>query len=427
MKTIILVCDSSESAWCEFHPAHLANHFHSMLFVLLCLISILRAQNLYFDRTLPDEETWLTPTDLHRARLLNGRDVRLINDSAMYNANRFEGDISSYFFCHSFSATYFSYIGPFILYFSKNQSQLPEGRLVCRSKIAEAIEEYRKKTCIDFSPKSAADQDYIHIVPDDGCYSLVGRIGGKQPVSLGDGCIQKGIIIHELMHAVGFFHEQSRADRDDHVVINWNNVESGLQGLQSLILSNTLLRNVLVADQFDKYSLSMVNHLETEYDYGSVMHYAPTAFSKNGKPTIEPRKKGVEIGQRLGFSDLDLYKINKLYNCPQSETTSSTLQKTMVGTKSGVESSSLKSTEDPSNSENSQETTSSAATTGSELLLLLTKTCSDRTAGYCQQTLRMRSFYQGLANFWLRLANEEQSQVQGDRMTKFKNFTCRLY
>nr|CDJ87993.1 AMP-dependent synthetase ligase and Peptidase M12A domain containing protein [Haemonchus contortus] len=131
-----------------------------------------------------------------------------------------------------------------------------------RSKIAEAIEEYRKKTCIDFSPKSAADQDYIHIVPDDGCYSLVGRIGGKQPVSLGDGCIQKGIIIHELMHAVGFFHEQSRADRDDHVIINWNNVESGLQ------------------DQFDKYSLNMVNHLDTNYDYGSVMHYAPTAFSK---------------------------------------------------------------------------------------------------------------------------------------------------
>ena len=46
-----------------------------------------------------------------------------------------------------------------------------------RSKIAEAIDEYKKKTCIDFAPKSAADQDYIHIVPDDGCYSLVGRIG----------------------------------------------------------------------------------------------------------------------------------------------------------------------------------------------------------------------------------------------------------
>lgn len=61
----------------------------------------------------------------------------------------------------------------------------------------------------------------------------------------------------------------------------------------------------------------MIDHLGTEYDYGSVMHYAPTAFSKNGKPTIEPKKKGIEIGQRVGFSQNDLFKINKLYKCPQ--------------------------------------------------------------------------------------------------------------
>lgn len=39
---------------------------------------------------------------------------------------------------------------------------------------------------------------------------------------------------------------------------------------------------------------------------------------QNGKPTIEPREKGAVIGQRVGFSETDLYKINKLYNCPQA-------------------------------------------------------------------------------------------------------------
>lgn len=61
----------------------------------------------------------------------------------------------------------------------------------------------------------------------------------------------------------------------------------------------------------------MIDHLDTSYDYGSVMHYASTAFSKNGKPTIEPKKKGVDIGQRTGFSETDIYKINKLYKCSQ--------------------------------------------------------------------------------------------------------------
>ncbi|VDL69291.1 unnamed protein product [Nippostrongylus brasiliensis] len=278
----------------------------------------------YYDKSLPDEETHLTYSDFYHISLYQNDDGGYVNDSAMYNANRFEGDIANVELNslsrrtipgqsrlaavlgvqrNAVRQTYLKWVDGRIPYTVSSQYSS-----YSRAKIAEAIEEYRKKTCIDFSPKSAADQDYIHIVPDDGC--------GKQPVSLGDGCIQKGIIIHELMHAVGFFHEQSRADRDEHVIINWSNVESGLQ------------------DQFDKYSLNMIDHLETEYDYGSVMHYAPTAFSKNGKATIEPRKKGVEIGQRIDFSDTDLYKINKLYDCPQVETTVRPTEKTVMRARS---------------------------------------------------------------------------------------------
>lgn len=53
------------------------------------------------------------------------------------------------------------------------------------------------------------------------------------------------------------------------------------------------------------------------YDYGSVMHYGYFFFSLDRKiPTIvKLMPGGVQIGQRKGFSDVDLRKINTLYNC----------------------------------------------------------------------------------------------------------------
>ena len=59
------------------------------------------------------------------------------------------------------------------------------------------------------------------------CNSNVGRTGGSQVVSLDQGCVHVGLIIHELMHAAGFFHEQARTDRDDYVVVNWSNIQEG--------------------------------------------------------------------------------------------------------------------------------------------------------------------------------------------------------
>ncbi|XP_065574210.1 zinc metalloproteinase nas-15-like isoform X2 [Artemia franciscana] len=166
-----------------------------------------------------------------------------------------------------------------------------------RSVIARAFREYQNKTCIRFVPRRN-ERDYINIYQGSGCSSMVGRTKGSQPVSLGNGCLYVGIVIHELMHAAGFWHEQSRADRDKYITIIWNNIQSGMDY------------------NFRKYSLDKIQYLDENYDTGSIMHYDAYAFARDrSKPTIVPKKDTEKLGQRNGFSKIDLLKLNKLYKC----------------------------------------------------------------------------------------------------------------
>lgn len=48
-----------------------------------------------------------------------------------------------------------------------------------------------------------------------------------QNLSIGAGCDTKAVVEHELLHALGFYHEQSRSDRDDYVKIWWDQIEEG--------------------------------------------------------------------------------------------------------------------------------------------------------------------------------------------------------
>lgn len=60
------------------------------------------------------------------------------------------------------------------------------------------------------------------------CFSSVGnRRVGKQKLSIGSGCDRIATIEHEFLHALGFWHEQSRSDRDDYVSIIWEHISEG--------------------------------------------------------------------------------------------------------------------------------------------------------------------------------------------------------
>nr|XP_020041382.1 meprin A subunit beta [Castor canadensis] len=170
--------------------------------------------------------------------------------------------------------------------------------------ILEAFERYRLKTCIDFKPW-AGEPNYVLVFKGSGCWSSVGnRHFGKQELSIGTNCDRIATVQHEFLHALGFWHEQSRSDRDDYVMIVWDRIQSGRE------------------HNFNMYNDTVSDSLNVPYDYTSVMHYSKTAFQNGTEPTIVTRISDFEdvIGQRMDFSDYDLLKLNRLYNCSSSLT-----------------------------------------------------------------------------------------------------------
>ncbi|XP_015254162.1 PREDICTED: meprin A subunit alpha-like [Cyprinodon variegatus] len=170
--------------------------------------------------------------------------------------------------------------------------------------ILQAFEEYRLRSCVDFKPYEG-ESTYISFVKLSGCWSYVGDDGKGQNVSIGQGCDTKAVVEHELLHALGFYHEQSRSDRDDYVQIWWDEIEEGKE------------------HNFNKYDDDFITDLNTPYDYESIMHYRPFSFNKNESvPTITtsiPYFNDV-IGQRLDFSEVDITRLNRMYDCAESHT-----------------------------------------------------------------------------------------------------------
>ncbi|KAG2459605.1 UVS2 protein, partial [Polypterus senegalus] len=173
--------------------------------------------------------------------------------------------------------------------------------------IETGMQDIANGTCIRFVPRSH-ESNYLNIQSKTGCWSFLGLNGGAQPMSLqAPGCTWSGVAAHELMHALGFVHEQSRIDRDRYITILWENIlkddiekmaiETGMQD----IANGTCIRFVPRSH---------------ESNYLNIQSKTGYAYSEDGLPTILPKSNiNVQIGQRFGPSPTDKLKINKLYKC----------------------------------------------------------------------------------------------------------------
>lgn len=167
--------------------------------------------------------------------------------------------------------------------------------------LRQAIEYINGATHLNIRPFLGGDTRWIVFNPSNVCESSVGMQNyGGQTISLmdpygtgnnGTGCYFPQII-HEIAHAAGLWHEQSREDRNNWVTIQWGNIQSGKE-------HNF---NQHISDGIDV----------GPYDLASNMHYGPLAFSRNGQPTITA-SNGQAFGNTSEYSPGDVAAINWMY------------------------------------------------------------------------------------------------------------------
>jgi len=168
-----------------------------------------------------------------------------------------------------------------------------------KARISSWLKDFETRTCVKVVPRTN-QRDYVYVFPGGGCYSNVGKTGGQQKLSLSrSGCIYRSTVVHEFMHAAGFWHEQSRADRDQYVQVVLDNVATKM-----------------------RYNFRTVSEphakLIGDYDYRSVMQYGSYAFSNNGRKTMILRSNpNAYLGQYSSgtMTANDVMKLKTLYGC----------------------------------------------------------------------------------------------------------------
>ncbi|XP_066027681.1 blastula protease 10-like isoform X2 [Pocillopora verrucosa] len=163
-----------------------------------------------------------------------------------------------------------------------------------RKWVGDVTSQLERDTCLRF--QETADNGHVQIYTNnnDGCYTDIGYRTKPQKLNLGTGCEYMGIVSHEWMHLLGFYHEFTREDRDNYITVYKDNLQAGIYDTE--------------------FKKRRQNNLDVSYDLNSVMQYDTNTFSKNGKHTMEAKSNpNRKLGSTSHFDANDLKKIDKLY------------------------------------------------------------------------------------------------------------------
>ena len=161
-----------------------------------------------------------------------------------------------------------------------------------QQRITDAIKHLEDKTDIQFKERTD-EPDYILFVNHTGNSSKFGRKGGMQEIKTSSDA-PMGTVVHEIGHALGLLHEQSRSDRDNYVNVHWDNIKEGRE-------HNFRLVNCGITTQ--------------EFDFGSIMIYSSWAFRKNrNQPTMTKLDGSTWNRQLNSLSEMDCEIIARLYS-----------------------------------------------------------------------------------------------------------------
>lgn len=136
---------------------------------------------------------------------------------------------------------------------------------------------------------------YVNFCDGSANQSYVGRIDGRQDLTLIQNGCSVGTVIHEIGHAIGLLHEQCRFDRDDYITVNTSNIQSSHQSNFTKRTSNY-------------YCIG-------SFDFNSIMLYSSyTGFEVNTSiPSMTKKDGSTFVGQRNGLSSLDRRFPNSMY------------------------------------------------------------------------------------------------------------------